>query len=90
MLPTCTFGKSWRSFIFGKMAFDNEPVTLGGGRGMAFVTTDVARRLVDTPFDTADAVAADLDGKSPYDASPSTREEAKKIKVALDRLIKMP
>jgi CO dehydrogenase maturation factor len=38
---------------------------------------------------TADAVAADLNGKSPYDASPSTKEEAKKIKAALDRLIKI-
>lgn len=37
---------------------------------------------------TADAVAADLDGKSPYDASPVTREEAKKIKAELDQLMK--
>lgn len=37
---------------------------------------------------TADAVAADLDGKSPYDASPATREEAKKIKAKLDQLMK--
>ncbi len=35
-----------------------------------------------------DAVTADLDGKSPYDASPGVREEAKKIKVALDELMK--
>ncbi len=34
---------------------------------------------------TAEAVAADLDGKSPYDASPAIREEAKKIKSALDQ-----
>jgi CO dehydrogenase maturation factor len=39
---------------------------------------------------TADAVAADLDGKSPYDASPATKDEAKKIKAALDRLITIP
>ncbi len=37
---------------------------------------------------TGDAVTADLDGKSPYDASPATREEAKKIKAALDQLMK--
>jgi CO dehydrogenase maturation factor len=35
----------------------------------------------------ADAVTADLDGKSPYDASPGVREEAKKIKAALDQLM---
>jgi CO dehydrogenase maturation factor len=34
-----------------------------------------------------DAVTADLDGKSPYDAAPNTREEAKKIKAALDQLM---
>jgi CO dehydrogenase maturation factor len=35
-----------------------------------------------------DAVTADLDGKSPFDVSPATREEAKKIKNALDQLMK--
>jgi CO dehydrogenase maturation factor len=35
-----------------------------------------------------DAVTADLDGKSPYDASPGVREEANKIKAALDQLMK--
>lgn len=51
------YGKPWRTFIFGKkIALDNEPITLGGGRGVAFVTTDDARLLVDTPFDTADKV----------------------------------
>jgi CO dehydrogenase maturation factor len=35
-----------------------------------------------------DAVTADLDGRSPYDASPGVREEAKKIKTALDQLMK--
>lgn len=35
-----------------------------------------------------DAVSADLDGKSPYDAAPATREEARKIKVSLDQLMK--
>jgi hypothetical protein len=50
------YGKPWRTFIFGKIALDNEPITLGGGRGAGFVTTDDARDLVDTPFDTFDAV----------------------------------
>jgi CO dehydrogenase maturation factor len=35
-----------------------------------------------------DAVTADLDGKSPYEAAPAMREEAKKIKAALDQLMK--
>ena len=35
-----------------------------------------------------DAVTADLDGKSPYDASPGVRDEAKKIKAALDQMMK--
>ncbi len=50
------YGKPWRTFIFGKIALDNEPITLGGGRGAAFVTTDDARQLVDTPFDTVEHV----------------------------------
>ncbi|HEY6009905.1 MAG TPA: carbon monoxide dehydrogenase accessory protein CooC [Nitrospirota bacterium] len=37
---------------------------------------------------TGDAVAADLDGKSPYDAAPGVREEATKIKIALDGLMR--
>ncbi len=50
------YGKPWRTFIFGKIALDNEPITLGGGRGAAFVTTDDARPRVDTPFDTVEWV----------------------------------
>jgi len=50
------YGKPWRTFVFGKIALDNEPITLGGGRGAAFVTTDDSRPLVDTPFDTIDQV----------------------------------
>ncbi len=50
------YGKPWRTFIFGKIALDNEPITLGGGRGVGFVTTDDARALVDTPFDTVENV----------------------------------
>ena len=37
---------------------------------------------------TGDAVKADLDGKSPYDASPDVVEEAKKIKASLDQMMK--
>jgi len=48
------YGKPWRTFIIGKIALDNEPITLGGGRGVGFVTTDDYRVLVDTPFDTID------------------------------------
>jgi CO dehydrogenase maturation factor len=36
---------------------------------------------------TDDTVKADLDGKSPYDASPRAVEEAKAIKASLDRLM---
>jgi len=50
------YGKPWRTFIFGKIALDNEPITLGGGRGAAFLTTDDARHLVDTPFDTVENI----------------------------------
>jgi hypothetical protein len=50
------YGKPWRTFVMGRIALDNEPITLGGGRGAAFVTTDDARDLVDTPFDTIDQV----------------------------------
>ena len=48
------YGKPWRTFIMGNIALDNEPITLGGGRGAAFVTTDDQRVLADTPFDTID------------------------------------
>lgn len=49
-------GKSWRNFIPGKIALDAEVVTLAGARGISFVSTDDARSLVDTPFDTAEKV----------------------------------
>jgi len=49
-------GKPWRTFIPGKVALENEPFTLGGGRGVAFVTTDDTRAMVDTPFDLPDYV----------------------------------
>lgn len=49
-------GKPWRVYLPGKIALDNEPFTLGGGMGMAFVTTNDARPTVDTPYDTFEKV----------------------------------
>lgn len=49
-------GKPWRTFIPGKIALENEPFTLGGGMGVAFVTTDDSRARVDTPWDVPDNV----------------------------------
>jgi hypothetical protein len=49
-------GKPWRTFIPGKIALENEPFTLGGGMGVAFVTTDDSRAKVDTPWDVPDYV----------------------------------
>ena len=37
-----------------------------------------------------DTVKADIDGKSPYDASPRAVEEAKIIMASLDRLMQTP
>lgn len=49
-------GKPWRTFIPGKLAGEHEPFTVGGGRGVALITTDDMRPRVDTPFDTFDNV----------------------------------
>jgi hypothetical protein len=49
-------GKNWRNFIPGQPAFDSEAVTMAGGNGVTFASTDDSRSLVDTPFDTADQV----------------------------------
>lgn len=49
-------GKNWRNYIPGQPAFDAEPVTMAGGDGVTFATTNDSRNLVDTPFDTADRV----------------------------------
>jgi hypothetical protein len=49
-------GKPWRTFIPGKIALENEAFTLGGGRGVGFVTTDDVRNHVDTPHDQPDTV----------------------------------
>jgi hypothetical protein len=44
-------GKKWSNYIMGKVALDNEPITLAGGMGVCFLTTDDSRALVDTPLD---------------------------------------
>ncbi|KPJ64761.1 hypothetical protein AMK68_00655 [candidate division KD3-62 bacterium DG_56] len=49
-------GKPWRTFLPGKMAGEHEPFTVGGGRGVALITTDDMRPMVDTPFDTFEHV----------------------------------
>ena len=49
-------GKNWRNFVPGKPAFDSEAVTMAGGNGVTFASTDDSRALVDTPFDTVDKV----------------------------------
>lgn len=49
-------GKDWRNFIPGKPAFDSEVVTMAGGNGVTFASTDDSRARVDTPFDTPEHV----------------------------------
>ena len=48
--------KNWRNFVPGKFALDSEVVTLAGGKGVSFVSTDDGRQVVDTPFDTPDRI----------------------------------
>jgi hypothetical protein len=47
-------GKTWQTYIPGKMAFDSEVATLSGKTGMTFATIDDARVYTDTPLDTYD------------------------------------
>jgi hypothetical protein len=50
-------GKSWRTYLpGGRFAFSAEIATLAARPGLAFVTVDDGRQLVDTPFDRADRV----------------------------------
>lgn len=49
-------GKNWRNFIPGRPAFDSEAVTMAGGKGVTFASTDDSRAYFDTPFDTPDRV----------------------------------
>jgi len=56
---SATGGKTWRTYIPGKIAFDSEVATLAGKTGIAFATTDDARVLTDTPLDTLKRVNFD-------------------------------
>ncbi len=47
-------GKQWRSLLPAPIALNNEVVTLCGLPGVAFVTTNDARNVVDTPMDRFD------------------------------------
>lgn len=58
-------GKSWRNYLPGQFAFDAEPVTLAGGKGITLATVNDGRPLCDTPKDTADNVnIANLAGQT--------------------------
>ena len=48
---SATGGKTWRTYIPGKIAFDSEVATLAGKTGIAFATINDARVLTDTPLD---------------------------------------
>jgi hypothetical protein len=56
---SATGGKTWRTYIPGKIAFDSEVATLAGKTGIAFATVDDARVLSDTPLDTIGRVNFD-------------------------------
>ncbi|MEO2002821.1 MAG: FtsX-like permease family protein, partial [Candidatus Poribacteria bacterium] len=47
-------GKTWQTYIPGKMAFDSEVATLSGKTGMTFATINDGRVYTDTPLDTYD------------------------------------
>ena len=49
-------GKNWRNFVSGKPAYDAEAVTMAGGNGITFASTDDSRNVVDTPYDTVEKV----------------------------------
>ncbi len=55
-------GKTWKTYIPGKIAFDSEVATLVGKTGIAFATIEDARVLTDTPLDTIDRVDLREDG----------------------------
>ena len=56
---SATGGKTWRTYIPGKIAFNSEVATLAGKTGIAFATIDDARVLCDTPLDTIERVNFD-------------------------------
>ncbi|MDA1190907.1 MAG: ABC transporter permease [Candidatus Poribacteria bacterium] len=47
-------GKTWQTYIPGKIALDSEVATLSGKTGIAFATIDDGRVYTDTPLDTYD------------------------------------
>ena len=49
-------GKTWKTYIPGKIAFDSEVATLVGKTGIAFATIEDARVLTDTPLDRIERV----------------------------------
>ena len=49
-------GKTWKTYIPGKIAFDSEVATLVGKTGIAFATIEDARVLTDTPSIRLNAV----------------------------------
>ncbi len=55
-------GKTWKTYIPGKIAFDSEVATLVGKTGIAFATIEDARVLTDTPLDTIERVDLREDG----------------------------
>ena len=55
-------GKTWQTYIPGKIAFDSEVATLTGKTGIAFATVEDARILTDTPLDTIDRMHVEEDG----------------------------
>ncbi|MCZ6678170.1 MAG: LysM peptidoglycan-binding domain-containing protein [Candidatus Poribacteria bacterium] len=55
-------GKTWKTYIPGKIAFDSEVATLTGFTGIAFATIEDARVLTDTPLDTIDRMDLREDG----------------------------
>jgi len=56
---SATGGKTWQTYIPGKIAFDSEVATLSGMTGIAFATINDARVMVDTPLDTFNNVNFD-------------------------------
>jgi len=55
-------GKTWKTYIPGKIAFDSEVATLVGRTGIAFATIEDARVLTDTPLDTIGRMDLSEDG----------------------------
>ena len=55
-------GKTWQTYIPGKIAFDSEVATLTGKAGITFSTIEDARILTDTPLDTIDRMHLEEDG----------------------------